>query len=284
MKKQHLIITSTAAALFGSITLQAAPVVIDYFADTVATTSEPTVQTGPMLGGERQVHGNGQTYQIAGGALTSFAAAQPNNVALEYLDSGGLDLTGGGTNDRLRIEVSALRGSITSIEILLKDVNSSAYHETYSFVNSSAVTGSGVVEFPFADFGSPPVGGADLTLLSSVWIAFHLEAGTSLSVSAIVAGDLDKAGPRLKVIEKKKLLAPRTRHDIVGIARDQSLLDRVEVKAPKQKWRKAKLKPSGSFHHRTPRHAKAVNVYKIRGYDLFGNRSKTLRVKATGKM
>lgn len=284
MKKHQFIIISTAGALFGSITLQAAPVVIDYLADKVTPTSEPTVQTGPMLGGERRVSANGQTYQIARGALTSFVAAQPGSVALEYRDSGGLDLTGRGTNDRLRVEVSALRGSITSIEILLKDVNSSAYYETYSFVNSPAVTEPGVVEFPFADFDSPPVGGADLTSLSYVWIAFHLEAGASLSVSAIVAGDLDKAGPRLRVLKKNALLTPRTRHEIVGIAGDQSLLDRVEVKAPKKKWRRVELKPSGSFNHRTPRHAKAVNIYKVRGYDLFGNRSRTLRVKAIGEM
>lgn len=293
LRTSATLLVAAGISVLGTVALQAAPVLIDDFSDTIAPNHVMASQTGSMLGGERDLNTFDNTdlaYQASGGAIKFTATG---SVFFEIVYDGsdgdphnnsfglpGVDLTGGGTNDRITIDVTAVTGQIDEVNVYLENELMVGSAHTIA-----PVTAAGALEFPFSLFTDAPGGGVDLTSVKSISIAIEMSSGSSVSIGRIVAGQLDDQGPNLKVLKRKNLKKPRPRHNIRGKATDISGVDKVEVRAPGKKgWRKTKLRPSGKFKYRTAKLKKKKNVFKFRGYDIFGNRSKVLRVKASGRV
>lgn len=289
--------------------LRAAPVVIDDFSDDLAPITASASHEGSMLGGEADlvfldISG---TFEISSGtgvlSDVTVGTTVPNPNFQFFYDgvdgSSGhahdlppADLTDGGSNERFEIELNSVSGSINvQVRVFSGSGNT-------SLLSINGVTSAGVLEFPFADFSDIGGDGGDFAAVSQVAIFVYLDTGEEFGISSFIAtgpeapevpedeptdASPDITRPTIKFINKPRLRTPRPRHRIAGTASDNDEVDRVEVKARGKGWRRAKLRASDRWVHRTPRLKPGKNVFKIRARDTNGNRSKIKRVRAAGK-
>lgn len=297
MKTAHLPSAVLALAASAAFSLHAAPVMIDDFVNDRAPSTSGFFLPGDMLGGELDVIISlldEATVEISGGILTLSDVVPKNtgtnNAQLVYDGVDGnsayayglpdVDLTGGGSNDRFAIALTSVTGSI---DVMIR-VSAGSGNLMSSRIND--VTGGGILEFPFADFGQTGAG-ADFAAAKQVVIYVYLEdEGDGFSMDSIMArGPLlpDTVRPALQLQNAKALRTPRQRHTVRGRARDNVAVAKVEVKSRLQKgWRKVQLKPSGSFRFKTKRLKSGKNLHRFRAIDTSGNRSKVLKARPTG--
>lgn len=293
-------IPALAALACGATVLRATPVLIDNFSDDLAAITSNGQLDGSMLGGESDFQfGSGLTgsFAISGGsgALSGVSVdgyfsivydGEDNNSIISAHDLPDIDLTDGGSNDRIAIDLTSVTGSIDVLVQVRESLTDFSYR-------SLTVTNPGIVEILFVDFLESGTGG-DFTAAKAVNIRINnVNPGESFEIDSIMARDAsippeddsipDTIRPILTFLKKKNLKTPRTRHAIRGTASDNVTVARVEVKGPGQGWKRARLSPAGRWIFRTPRLKSGTTVFKVRAEDAGGNRSGIKRIRVRGQ-
>lgn len=280
----------------GPVSLMAAPVVIDDFSDDLAPVTASTSLDGAMLGGELDAGLNqleavtfgifGGTGKVAGVVETGGA----NNIQLVYDGEDGspllayglpnIDLTDGGSNDRIVIDLSSVTGNIEIRVIVSEDGSNS------SGFTISGITSPGILEFPFASFTNFGIG-ANFAAAKQVECRVFLDTGEGFEIDSFIATAssqpvADGIRPNIGALKKSRLKTPRSRHAIKGTSSDNDTVVRVEAKTRGTRYKPAKLKPSGQWIFRTPSLKPGNNLFQIRAVDASGNKSQVLRIRVRG--
>lgn len=288
-----------AFVALSAASLRAAPIVIDDFSTDVASTTANNFSVdGAMLGGEVDiltVFFDAATTGIAGGALTVSGVTEtggPRNAQLVYdgedndsAQAFGLapvDLTDGGANDRLDVDLSSVTGTI---EVEVRVWAGSGNFSTLEIGTSTA----GVLEFPFADFTDAGSGG-DFAAATQIAIFVYLDSGDGFAINSFEADGPppvvvpDTIRPAVTILNTKTLKTPRPRHTIRGRATDNVAVNRVEVKSGLKKgWRRARLSANGTFRYTASGLRAGKNKHQVRAIDTSGNRSAIRIARPVGR-
>lgn len=173
-----------------SQTAIAGRIIVDDF--TTASSGTGFVQGAGILGGERDVVANGQaTFSANAGqaqlALSAGTAANfvlldydgiDQNVAVSFL-LGDLDLTDGGSNAGVFIQVAAITGTVVATFRVAESLQE--YSET-----SVAISDVGMVFVPFSAFSNSLGVAADLLASAKrFFVRFNFDVGEAITVDAI---------------------------------------------------------------------------------------------------
>lgn len=224
------------AFLVATLPLNAAPVVLDDFSYTAPTSAAATFFLGSMMGGEMDLFSSNldlvETVSVADGALRLAASGDPDSpfvlgtlyVAYDGVDgstasNSGLttDITGGGTNDRIRFDITSVIESVT-IRVTLRGPDGNSYSSNVYF-NQPGVYDKRFEEFDLdlndVDFDLVDVRQVDLSIsvypavsfaINSITFTSEADTGTPTSnaaVSAALQQQLKSAQKALKNFVKR---------------------------------------------------------------------------------
>ena len=189
-----LLLLSGIFALGSPSSLHAAPVSVDSFSYQVIPSGTFSAPSGNMVGGEADITVSSELIgdvSIGGGELElNDAGGNSTLIRLTYdgvdganSDNHGLsvDLTGGGMNDRIRLNFLSVTGSVSYI--LTIHTNAGNFITKPSTVVSSAGTSEAI----FAQMGATG-NGADLTNVTQIEILFHnIHMGEGFRLGPIAA-------------------------------------------------------------------------------------------------
>lgn len=294
MTRLSLSFLSFSLLCFSAGSALADPIVIDDFVDDLMEVTSNVQLDGSMLGGEVDITVAGldaATFEITGGvgyvngvmqavgeASFSLVYDGEDNSGALAMALGGVDLTDGGANDKFEVTLDGVSTEDSiSVRVIVWETLSD-----YSLVTVGGITEGGTVVIPFADFTDNGAGG-DFASAEAVSLLFFLADGEKISIDSFsVSGSPDVTAPIVKVTNARKLKEAKRVHKIMGLATDVRGVSKVEVKAPRSKWKRAKLKPSGKWTFKARGLRSGINRFKVRAYDESGNVSRIKKVKVRG--
>lgn len=276
-----------------TLPLQAGKILIDDFSGTLAPVSAISFQDGTMLGSELDVLIVGglitaATFEVSGGngilsnvetddlgddSMQLMWDGEDNTSALNF-GLGTLDFTDGGRNDRFKLHVTAVTGSV---RVFVRVWKTPADFSNYEIISIAA---PGVYEVPFADFVHA---NEVLTMnsISQIGLLIYPDDNEGISIDRFEAtGPIseDTTPPTVAADGKSKQKTQSSKIKLKGSASDNLALARVEVQEGKKPFRPAQL--SGTrWTHRSGRLKEGNTTFTIRSVDANGNLSAIDKVK-----
>ena len=183
-----LLVGSVAA----STAANAAPLLIDDF--TTAQSGTSSIQGGGILGGERDIVANGSAEAVIGSGMAnmSLPAGENSNFVIADYDGqdgsagapafllGDVDLTDGGTNKGLELDVISVTGTVSLTIRISLDV-STAVEQTL------VIDAPGPFLVPFSSF---PGDTSVVETVNRLVFRFELDAGEEITIGSMVSSSL----------------------------------------------------------------------------------------------